>query len=506
MLPSNATLLPPAAKAFTLNSIALENIGPFESLKLDLTPSWNLLLGDNGKGKTVILRSIAAALCGEYADPAVVTRLLRSESKRGIIRLTVENRDYTVELERDDSGTVQVKSQSLSPIQSDYWLTLGFPALRSVPWENPAGPSEVATKKPNAEDLLPMLRGIPDGRVANLKQWIVNLDYAGRRHVIDGFLKTLGNLTQGVHLEFKDVNKDTMEILVKTNGSVIPLSAVSQGTGSVMCWIGTLIQRLSETGIGESGRALVLIDEIDAHMHPKWQQLFIDAFRKQFPSVQVIATTHSPLLVESLKENEICLVREAPLKSEIYGVARVIRQIDGSVEVVVTGPEPDGKEGTPVKREDRRYRVPAGVELRIQDGEIVETHEALTAADVRITAERLNIPPSGWRVDQILTLPYFGLATTRDSKTAELIDEFTRLLAMSEPSKSDRDRLEEVAAQLRIRTPEPNETEAARQAAQLINDFAAQRLARLTPEEREKILAEVKVQMTESISGSRRPV
>jgi hypothetical protein len=48
-----------------LKGVTLENIGPFYHLHLDLTQSWNLLFGDNGVGKTVILRAIAAALCGE---------------------------------------------------------------------------------------------------------------------------------------------------------------------------------------------------------------------------------------------------------------------------------------------------------------------------------------------------------------------------------------------------------------------------------------------------------
>src|SRR5947208_3800527 len=95
----------------------------------------------------------------------------------------------------------------------------------------------------------------------------------------------------------------------------------------------TLLESLSEAGSG--GAALVLIDEIDAHMHPKWQQLFVSAFRDRFKKVQVIATTHSPLLVGSLKPEEIWLVYRAPLSSEIYGMVHLEKADEGARREIV---------------------------------------------------------------------------------------------------------------------------------------------------------------------------
>jgi hypothetical protein len=493
-----------AAGNLTLKSVALENIGPFESLHLDLTPGWNLLLGDNGKGKTVILRAIAAGLCGDAADPALLKRLLRSGADRGTIRLEVENREHTVVLTRRRGGDVQVQSMSLSPIRSDRWLVIGFPALRSVPWENPAGPDKSGIAEPVPDDLLPLVRGAPDGRVANLKQWLINLDYAGdREEVIKEFFDVLRALTPGVLIERHSINKTTMEITIETDGGVVPLSAVSQGTGSVMCWIGTLLQRMREVNVSADSHPLILVDEVDAHMHPKWQQKFVDAFRQKFPSVQVVATTHSPLMVGSLTKDDIWIIRSIPIQTEIYGVAHVKQQTDGTAEITITGPEPVEENDEVAPPEERRYQVPANINLRIRDGEIVEANEALTVEDVRIAAERIDIPPEGWRVDQILMLPYFGLERTRDVRTAELIEKFTRLAAMPNP---DAEELEKAAAELKIRAPAPHESEAARQAFELVREFAKDRLQKLSPEMRERVLSEVKVQMTESITGSRRPV
>src|SRR4029077_3884830 len=52
-----------------LKSVTLENVGPFDMLKMELTPQWNILLGDNGVGKSTILKAIAIAICGQEAAP-----------------------------------------------------------------------------------------------------------------------------------------------------------------------------------------------------------------------------------------------------------------------------------------------------------------------------------------------------------------------------------------------------------------------------------------------------
>ena len=81
-------------EARTLQSIRLENIGPFEELKIDFHDKWNVLLGNNGCGKSTILKAISIALCGEekQAHPAAA-RLLRRGQDEGLIAPTGRRRD-----------------------------------------------------------------------------------------------------------------------------------------------------------------------------------------------------------------------------------------------------------------------------------------------------------------------------------------------------------------------------------------------------------------------------
>jgi len=67
---------------------------------------------------------------------------------------------------------------------------------------------------------------------------------------------------------------------------------------------------------GESARnvaldtmgGIVLVDELDLHLHPKWRREFVRALKRTFPRVQFVATTHSPLVLAGLDEDEVWLL------------------------------------------------------------------------------------------------------------------------------------------------------------------------------------------------------
>lgn len=172
-----------------LDRIVLTNIGPFEKLDLSFNSSWNVFLGDNGVGKTIILRAIAAALCGEsIRDAPLAVResvqgLLQAGTDRGEIQLHAGSQAYVVTLEKDATRQVRAVSENLSPLLFDNWLVLGFPALRSITRERPMGHTEASEKAqhPALEDLYPILAGTPDARLNNLKQWVINLDHRRAR-------------------------------------------------------------------------------------------------------------------------------------------------------------------------------------------------------------------------------------------------------------------------------------------------------------------------------------
>ena len=92
-----------------------------------------------------------------------------------------------------------------------------------------------------------------------------------------------------------------------------PLSVLSQGTQSVVHSVAQIVLGFAEYyGFPRNltkQKGILLIDEIDAHLHPSWQKRFIPALMKRLPNLQIFCTTHSPLVLGGLKAGQIHLLR-----------------------------------------------------------------------------------------------------------------------------------------------------------------------------------------------------
>jgi hypothetical protein len=124
-----------------LRRVELENIGPFETQSFDFKPNWNVLLGDNGVGKSTILKAIAVALMGEDAKP-FADRIIREKKPSATITLEIasgvkgaqETRKYVTKLIRTQTGC-EVTSTPTRPLEVVNLLALAFPPLRMMGWE-----------------------------------------------------------------------------------------------------------------------------------------------------------------------------------------------------------------------------------------------------------------------------------------------------------------------------------------------------------------------------------
>ena len=87
--------------------------------------------------------------------------------------------------------------------------------------------------------------------------------------------------------------------------------------------IGDLVRRavLLNPQLGEKvleeTPGIVLIDELDLHLHPKWQRRIIEDLRRTFPKIQFIATTHSPFLIQSLRSGEELIMLDGQPTAEL---------------------------------------------------------------------------------------------------------------------------------------------------------------------------------------------
>lgn len=378
-----------------LRQLHLVDVGPFEELTVDLDDDWNVLLGDNGVGKSSILKAIALGICGESGQ-AHAERLIRVGRNRAMITLeTSEGRRYVSEIRREE-GEVRVISRPERPLEIEGWLALGFPPLRGLSQTRSGGPDTVQPRwRLDPEDLLHLLRGGNDPRINGLKQWIVNLDYRAikkgdsqSKRLYDDFWQVVEGLTVGVTFGAGQVDPETYQVTVMTNDGRVPIEVISQGTQSLVGWVGVLLERLYEYhDEAEQPRdcpALVLVDEIDAHMHPLWQQVMVPKLRTLFPNVQFIATSHSPLVVAELDHDQV-LVLERDLETN------------------------------------------------------------------KVRVERASEDFSGLRADQMLTSSLFGLAATRGKRggVEDKIVEYSGLLGKESKDEQEQARFEELRGELK---------------------------------------------------------
>lgn len=167
-----------------IRRIVLEDIGSFEKLELDFARNkWKILLGDNGVGKSTILKAIVVAIIGNDAR-SYAGRLVRAGKTRGRITLFTERNPHgyiTEILTKDMLSDAEIVSIPSRLMEAEGWLALGFSPFRMVTWTASSGPQQIVQKgRPTADDLIPLLAGEADPRIDRLKQWIVNLDAADR--------------------------------------------------------------------------------------------------------------------------------------------------------------------------------------------------------------------------------------------------------------------------------------------------------------------------------------
>ncbi|MGA3037449.1 MAG: AAA family ATPase [Vulcanimicrobiaceae bacterium] len=328
--PAPATGRPKSSRAEPprLSKLRLKNIGPFPYVAVSFERPWTIILGDNGSGKSTILRAIAVALAsGEPAAASAAIGLRRSGSEKddAFIELELGRQKYRVEL---TPGFDNVSlPQQLTPLRRGALLALGFPALRGISDAVIQGfIPPPATMAPGPNDVMALATNSPDRRLDDIRQWLINVDLraaGGERWspaekerataMRTSFFRILQDVAPYSKFEFSRVTKDPWRILINTNDGEILLEQVSQGMSSMLSWVGTLLERMYEvyddSAEPEKEHALVLVDEIDAHLHPAWQRQLPGLFRKHFPNVSVIATTHSPLVMSALRDSQILIAR-----------------------------------------------------------------------------------------------------------------------------------------------------------------------------------------------------
>ena len=124
-------------------------------------------------------------------------------------------------------------------------------------------------------------------------------------------MKEINELTEKPEIVY---SADFMDIAYVENGTLQPIGILSAGYQSLLWMVMDLAFRLAllnpEMKDPNEATGIVIIDEIDMHLHPRWQWNVVNAFRKTFPGVQLIIATHAPIIIASCKQANLILLRE----------------------------------------------------------------------------------------------------------------------------------------------------------------------------------------------------
>ena len=345
--------------------LKLTNIGLFSNLDVSFTTGptpghetppgvpWTVIFGPNGCGKSTVLRAVATALAGTRGEFAA-SRMLRAGQDRGAIELEMRGGSEPVTMQTliyRDQSRVTVSCTTTSPVEAGVSLVLGFPSLRGAPSRNPEG--VLATSSPSSEvdDVLPLAEGAVDHRMSNFKQFLVNtlVDASNPKNTRARSIKALldelvREIVPGNLQSLVPITGAPYEIKANTPDGEVPFDELSQGMASVFNWIGVLLQRLYDVYPAEGElppekrHAVVLVDEIDAHLHPDWQRRLVSLTKVRFPHIQVIATAHSPLLAGSLHENETIVAKRDGESGAVTLAALAENLFGKSSQDILTGP------------------------------------------------------------------------------------------------------------------------------------------------------------------------
>lgn len=338
-----------------LHRIQIENIRAIQKFVLELKPEeyagWHVIIGDNGAGKSSFVRSVALALAGPKEAQALRqdwTEWLRADAKDGSIELLVDQ-DKTVD--RATGGGPQLKNfyirarlvldrdvpgddQPLELMPHDHkpdrylwgtgsgWFSASYGPFRRFS----GGKAENEKLFYRYPRLAPHLSAFgEDVALTECLAWLQQLHVSSWEDKSDSAKQTLKDirrlLNEGEMLphgtRFQQVTSKAV-FFKDGNGNKVPVDQLSDGYRSVLSMTFELLRQMVRAYGDDKVFAairdgdmhipmpgVVVVDEIDAHLHPTWQRRIGGWFRKYFPKIQFFVTTHSPLVCQSADQGTI---------------------------------------------------------------------------------------------------------------------------------------------------------------------------------------------------------
>jgi len=356
-------------------------------------PNINLLLGDNGLGKTTLLKCVGLAALGPaVSDSGIYPCQLirrepagppRSQPEEAVIEAVFvpHEQDYIASVGRVESRVTVARRGDLESLRwthgdeklwhpifdssSDAFFFVGYGAARRV---EALARVDLGSRRSSAFARAQRIQSLFEEAysLVPLNAWLPELEHKnpGRFKQVVGLIRSLigeeqydftGAMEQGEYLFDRERLK-------------VPFPALSDGYRAFLGWVGDLLYHVCLTcPDGKKlvdNKGIVMVDEINLHLHPKWQLTVLHTVGRALPNIQFIVTSHSPLIVGSLEwMNIIVMVPEPGQASQAKRIEQAVHGLDAD-QVLLT--DFFGLESTRAPGKDRLLK---DLTLRAREGD-----------------------------------------------------------------------------------------------------------------------------------------
>ena len=310
-----------------MRDLRVTNVGPFDDITFEFDEHINVFVGPNSSGKSTALMALADIAAYPFALPGRLRRQAPAAFTVHLVRRNGQPQELT--------GVLPVDQEA--PDNQSRWATilaaLGYsafvPALRqstgfrssglitgTKPAETPQLPEELSLRR----SLLPTDASlIRDAAV--LERMVEFADRAVRRNdpamrrLLTQIAAIASEILEGFPVEFWRIaaDRDGLFPQFRTLDGDLAFDVFSQGTQSVLQWLAYVLIGYAKYYGYPSNLAeqpgIMIVDEIDVHLHPTAQQRIIPALRHHFPRMQIFCSTHSPLMLVDLQPGQIHMLQ-----------------------------------------------------------------------------------------------------------------------------------------------------------------------------------------------------
>lgn len=351
-----------------IEKLTLKNFRGIDELPLSFNPKMNIIFGINGAGKSSILDATVIMLSwavnrikhsGSSGKP-ITENDIKNGASFSTIELETSAAKWKIVKARKGHGTPEEKSDYTdlngfskyiqSQIADNHPISL--PLFVYYPINRAVIDIPLRIKNKHNFDVLSAYEDALGGG-ANFRtffEWFREREDLENENNANSIQKTTDKSLDAVRMawelflpEFKNfrVRRSPLRLEVEKNGKKLSVNQLSDGEKVLLSMIGDLARRLSIANPNLSnpldGEAIVLIDEIDLHLHPKWQRMVIEKFPSVFKNCQFIMTTHSPHIITHtraenlfrLKQIDMRVTCEKPIESYGKNVDRILEDLMG---------------------------------------------------------------------------------------------------------------------------------------------------------------------------------